>query len=423
MEVKTYDTVYDVIVIGGGFAGSAAALAAARNGANTLLIERINALGGAPSTMNVNPFMNYRTRIPETGEVKVLSRGIFEELVNALEEAGAMYYNIFNPEWLKIILNRKMEEAGVHLLFNSQLISAKREGNRVCSVTVANKSGLMELRAKMFIDCTGDADLAYDAGFPCRLGRPEDSLCQPMTLNFMVGNVDIKAFDASRDQIVPLWLAEKEKGYIKNPMDGIMIFRTTIPSVLRLNATRVVRKNPVDAWELTEADIEAREQIVELWKFMREKIKGCENCQLLNSAPVTGVRESRMIDGEHILTADELIACTQFEDRIACGNYDIDIHNPEGTGTSHRYFPDGEYYTIPYRSLIPKGAENLLVAGRCISATHEAQASIRIMPIVCTLGEAAGTAAGIALRTGKTVQTVDIPTLQDALRKANACIE
>ena len=202
-----------------------------------------------------------------------------------------------------------------------------------------------------------------------------------------------------------------------------MLFHTTIPSILRLNATRVVKKNPVDPWELTEADIEAREQIAELLQFMRERVPGCEHAELVFSAPVTGVRESRMIDGEHVLTAEELIACTRFEDRIACGNYDIDIHNPEGSGTSHRFFPPGEYYTIPYRSLIPKGADNLLVAGRCISCTHEAQASIRIMPIVCTLGEAAGTAAAIAAESGVSVRGVDVPLLQDRLRKAGACSE
>ncbi len=423
MRIQNHDTCYDLLVVGGGLTGSAAALAAARNGQQVLLVERINALGGAPSTMTVNPFMPYTTRMPDTGETKVLSRGIFEELVNELRANDAMLYNAFNPEWLKIILNRKMEEAGVHLLFNHQFVDAEREENRVTAVLVAGKDGILRLKAKQFIDCTGDADLAFLAGFPCRLGRPEDGLCQPMTLNFLVGNIDPVAFDTKGSNYVERWAEEKKRRPIRNPMDGIMLFHTTIPSILRLNATRVVKKNPVDPWELTEADIEAREQIAELLQFMRERVPGCENAQLVFSAPVTGVRESRMIDGEHILTAEELIACTRFEDRIACGNYDIDIHNPEGSGTSHRFFPAGEYYTIPYRSLIPKGADNLLVAGRCISCTHEAQASIRIMPIVCTLGEAAGTAAAVALESGVSVRDIDVPLLQDKLRKAGACIE
>lgn len=413
---------YDVIVIGGGFAGSAAALASARNGASVLLVERINALGGAPATMGVNPFMRYSTRMPD-GSIKYLSRGIFEELVDGLRAADAMRNNSFNPEWLKIILDRKMKEAGVDVLFNSQFISAEREGNALRSVTVANKSGLVTLSASCFIDCTGDADVAFAAGFPCRLGRPEDGLCQPMTLNFMICDVDPKVFPEIQSQIVPLWRAEQAKGYIRNPMDGIMVFSTTSDSIVRLNATRVIKKNPVDGWELSEADMEAREQIVELWMFLKEHVPGFENCRILSSAVQTGVRESRMIDGEHILTGEELIACTKFEDGIAAGNYDIDIHNPEGSGTSHHFFEPGAYYTIPYRSLIPKGAENLLVAGRCISATHEAQASIRIMAIVCTLGEAAGTAAALAVRDGRGVSGIDVRELRDTLRAAGACID
>lgn len=422
MNNQTIERTYDVIVVGGGFAGCGAALAAARNGAKTLLIERINALGGAPATMGVNPFMRYFTKDPATGETVYLSRGIFEELVADMNAAEETRNNIFNPEWLKILLNRKMLEAGVDLLFNSYAVSVEREGNRVKTVTVANKSGMMKLAASYFIDCTGDADVAALADFPFRLGRPSDGLCQPMTLNFLIGGVDPELFEQNYWNIVPLWKAEKEKGYIKNPMDGIMVFHTTFPGIVRLNATRVVRRNPVDGWDVTQADIEAREQVVELWHFLRDHVPGFANCRILSTAMQTGVRESRMIDGEHILTSEELVACTRFDDRIAAGNYDIDIHNPEGSGTSHYFFPDGQYYTIPYGSLIPKDAENLLVAGRCISATHEAQASIRIMPIVCTLGEAAGTAAALAVKAGCPVKQVDVAALQETLTKANAFI-
>ncbi len=413
---------YDVIVIGGGLAGCGAALAAARNGAKTLLVERINALGGAPCTMGVNPFMPYKTRDPETGELIPLSRGIFAELENNLREAGAMRQNAFNAEWLKIVLNRMMLASGVELLFNSVAASVKREGDRITSVTVSNKSGLVELKASYFIDCTGDADVAMLADFPYRLGRPGDQLCQPMTLCFQICNVDPDKFNEVQHTIIPKWQEEHKKGYIKNPMTEIMVFHTPIPSVVQLNATRIVKKNPTDCWELTQADIEAREQIVELYTFLRKFIPGFENCHLVNSAPQTGVRESRMIDGEYVLSAEEMKDCVRYPDRIAAGNYDIDIHNPEGSGTSHYFFPQGQYYTIPYRSLIPKNAENLLVAGRCISATHEAQASIRILPIVCTLGEAAGTAAALAVKAGCNVKDVDVPTLQKTLTDAGAFI-
>ncbi|MDD4124577.1 MAG: FAD-dependent oxidoreductase [Eubacteriales bacterium] len=414
---------YDIIIIGGGFAGCGAALAAARNGAKTLLVERLNCLGGAPCAMAVNPFMRNWTKMPETGEIKQLSKGIFEETVNDLRSMGAMRSNIFNPEYLKIILNHKMAEAGAELLFNSFFVTAEREGSRVKSVTVANKSGLVRLEGDYFIDCTGDADAAFSAGFPTRLGRPSDHLCQPMTLCFSIAGVDPVKFDEQYYKIVDIWREEKKKGYIKNPMDGIMVFHTVFPGIVQLNATRVIKYNPVDCRDITKADIEAREQVFELHNFLVNHIPGFENSKVLSTAVQTGVRESRMIDGEHILTADELITCTKFEDAIAAGNYDIDIHNPEGSGTSHYFFPEGQYYTIPYRCLVPKGSDNLLVAGRCISATHEAQASIRIMAIVCTLGEAAGTAAAIASADNKTVRDIDINKLRATLAANNACID
>ena len=226
---------------------------------------------------------------------------------------------------------------------------------------MANKSGLTELEADFFVDATGDADVASSAGFPTRLGRPEDNLCQPI-LVFRSAAFRAK-FNENQGRIVPLWQEEKKKGTIRNPMDGIMVFHSTSPGIVNLNATRIVKRNPVDAYDVTAADIEAREQMVELHDFLKKRVPGFENSMILSSAVQTGVRESRMIDGEHLLTAEELVACTVFEDAIACGNYDIDIHNPEGSGTSHYFFPAGQYYTIPYRSLIPKNAENLLVAG------------------------------------------------------------
>ncbi len=413
---------YDIIVIGGGFAGCGAALSAARNGAKVLLVERINALGGAPCTEAINPFMRNATRMPESGKDEELSRGIILELIDAMTAENATRGNIFNPEYLKIVLNRKMKEAGVDLLFNSMLVSAKKEGGRVVSATVANKAGLMELEADYFVDATGDAALAYFAGFPTRLGRPEDGLCQPMTLCFSIGGVDQEKFDKNCGTIVPKWIEEKKKGYIKNPMDGIMVFHSCFKGIVNLNATRIVKRNPVDPMDVTEADIEAREQMVELHEFLKNHIPGFENSMILSSAIETGVRESRMIDGEHVLTSEELVACTVFDDAIAAGNYDIDIHNPEGSGTSHYFFPEGQYYTIPYRSLIPKDSENLLVAGRCISVTHEAQASIRIMRIVCALGEAAGAAAAIASKSGCGVRDIDVKALQNQLTAQGAFI-
>ena len=165
--------------------------------------------------------------------------------------------------------------------------------------------------------------------------------------------------------------------------------------------------------------MEAREQMIEMFHFLKDNIPGFEKAQLLFSAEI-GVRESRMVDGQYILSGEDLQACKRFEDVIACGNYDIDIHNPAGSGTSHYYFPEGQYYDIPFRSLRPLKADNLMVAGRCISVTHEAQASIRIMPICCALGEAAGVAASVAAKQNARLDDIAIGDVQALLRQDGA---
>ena len=192
--------------------------------------------------------------------------------------------------------------------------------------------------------------------------------------------------------------------------------------VLHFNTTRVVKLDPTNPFDVSKAEVIARKQIHELIGFLKENSNAFNESALISVAVNIGVRESRKLKGVHILTGDELINCTCFEDSIALGNYDIDIHSPTGTGTSHRYFADGEFYTIPYRSLLPKEYDNLLVAGRCISATHEAQASVRIMPICCCLGEAAGTAVAMAQNTNRNVHTVDIKALQKTLTENGAVL-
>ena len=418
---------YDLAVIGGGFAGAAAAISAARAGISVLLVEKSNSLGGAASVNLVNPFMPNRTKLTEDGEKKDfdLSRGLFAEIADRL--LGKTVFErtpccAFREEYLKLILNRMATDAGVDLLFHSYLIGAKARNNRVDSVSIANKSGIQDIEANYFIDATGDADLAVMAGFPYRLGRESDGLCQPMTLCFRVVNVDREKFEKSRHKMNELYNEFKEQGRIKNPREDILVLSGIADNMLHFNSTRIIRRNPVDAFDLTKAEIEAREQVFELFDFLKKNIDGFQKADIISTASEIGVRESRMIDGEYILTGDDLVECRTFEDSIALGNYDIDIHNPEGSGTSHYYFPEGKYYTVPYRTLIPKASKNLLVAGRCISVTHEAQASIRIMPIVCCLGEAAGTAASIAEKTNAYVGEIDVQLLRKKLKEQGAVL-
>ena len=411
---------YDLVIIGGGFTGVAAAVAAARSGAEVLIVEKSNCLGGAAVNALVNPFMPYSTKID--GERVELSTGIFKEIHQRLEERHAMRGESFLEEELKYILNEMVMEAGIDLLFHAYIFRAERCGDKIESIGVASKSGEVLISADYFIDATGDAQVAYLAGCPTTLGREPDHLCQPMTLCFRLGNVDVDKFYTSRESLKAAHKQSLEAGELMNPRENILVFRTPIPNVLHFNTTRVVKKNPTSPEEVTEAEILARKQVYEIYDFMKQHADGLENSFLMMTAPEIGVRESRMIVGDYLLTEQDCRGCVKFEDAIAACNYDIDIHNPEGTGTSHYYFKDGEYYTIPYRSLIPRGVSNLLVAGRCISSDHGAQASYRIMPVVCCIGEAAGEAIGLLTKTKASVREVDVKKLQNRLKENGAFI-
>ncbi len=411
---------YNIAVLGGGFAGVAAALAAARNGSRVILIEKSNCLGGAATNCLINPFMPYKTKI--NGVQTALSAGLFQEIHRRLEARNAIRYEDFLEEELKYLLNDMVMEAGVTLLFHAYLVRVQKNGERIQAVSVATKSGELCIRADCFIDATGDAQLAYLADCPTILGREPDHLCQPMTLCFRVGNVDVEAFFAGKNKIDTLYAQHLAAGRWINPREDILVFRTPIPNVLHFNTTRVVKKNPTSPMEVTEAEILARRQVFEMYAFLKENADGMKDSFLMMTAAEIGVRESRMIVGDYVLTESDCRNGKHFEDAIAACNYDIDIHNPEGTGTSHYYFPEGMYYTIPYRCLIPKGVENLLVAGRCISSDHGAQASYRIMPVVCCLGEAAGIAAALATRARGYVRAIDVKELQRKLTESHAFI-
>jgi hypothetical protein len=412
---------YDLAVIGGGFAGVAAALAAARGGADVIIIEKSNSLGGAANICLVNPFMPYKTKID--GKEVALSAGIFREIHERLEARGAMRGETFLEEELKFVMSEMVAEAGISLLYHAYIFKAHKDGERITAVSVATKQGEVVIEADYFIDATGDAQLAFLSDCPTVLGRESDNLCQPMTLCFRVGNADVEKFYASKPKLAEAHKKALEAGELINPRENVLVFKTPIHNVLHFNTTRVVKKNPTDPADVTEAELLARRQVYEIYEFMKKHADGLENSFLMMTAAEIGVRESRMIVGDYVLTESDCRAFTKFEDGIAACNYDIDIHNPEGSGTSHYYFGDGEYYTIPYRSLVPLGVNNLLVAGRCISSTHEAQASYRIMPVCCTLGEAAGAAVAVACKGGAVaMKNVNVKRVQEILRANGAFI-
>ena len=417
---------YELLVLGGGFAGAAAAICAARRGVKTIIVDKSGYLGGSATNCLVLPFMPNKTKVD--GEVKQLSQGLIDEIRDELEKLipnRENHRDHFHDEYLKLVLDRMAVKAGVDILYHALLSEVKAEDGKLKSVVFAVKGGSVEITADYFIDASGDADMAYMCGCPTRLGRDGDNLCQPMTTCFRVMNVDFKTFyEEKNTKLNEIYKEKQACGEITNPRENILVFKYIIGNVLHFNTTRVIKLNPTDPFDVTKAEMIAREQVFEMMDFLKKNSEAFKDAQLINIASEIGVRESRMIIGEYVLTGKDLVDCRVFEDSIALGNYDIDIHNPSGTGTSHYYFPEGQYYTIPYRSLIPKGISNMLVAGRCVSCDHEAQASIRIMPIVCTLGEAAGVAVSVAKDSGTCEMTkVDVPELQKRLLENGAVIK
>ena len=411
---------YDVAVVGGGFAGVAAALAAAREGSRVILIEKGNALGGAAVNCLVNPFMPCATKI--NGVKTELAAGLFKDIYDRITTCVRGMERSYLEEDLKFVLNEMINEAGVQLLFHAYLCGVDVEDRRIRSVSVATRSGILCIEADYFIDATGDAQVAYLAGCPTVLGREPDHLCQPMTLCFKLGNVDVERFYGSREKLKAAHQQALKEGKLINPRENILVFKTPIPNVLHFNTTRVVKLNPTDPMDITKAEVIARKQVFEIYEFMKEHADGLENSFLMMTASEIGVRESRMIVGDYVLTETDCRKLTKFEDAIAACNYSIDIHNPEGAGTMQWYFPEGKFYTIPYRSLIPQKVKNMLVAGRCISSDHGAQASYRIMPTVCCIGEAAGAAVSLAAKKQTDVRNIDIRKLQAILKNNNAFI-
>ena len=406
---------FDLIVVGGGFAGCCAAMEAARHGKNVLLVDRYNCLGGTAQGGLVLPFMPYTTR--EEGNDRPLTGDLFLEVIEGLDALGGLGANrkCFDEEILKLVLQRMCLKYGVKLLLNTVVTGAQVKDGKVLSLSAWGKSKALTLTADNFIDATGDAELSVLAGAGYQLGREEDNLCQPMTLSFRVGGVDIPKARENRQLLNEMYLKWQAEGKITNPRENVLLFATCHDTVYHFNTTRVVKLDPTDPEQVTQAELIAREQVFEMMALLKE-IPGYEKAFLQATALQIGIRESRMVEGLYKLTVEDLKGLARFPDAIAVANYDIDIHNPEGSGTSHYYFAPGDWYEIPYRCLVPKGFTNLLVAGRCISSTHEAQASYRIMPYCAELGQAAGAAVAVALDGGNTLPEVDIGKVQDILR-------
>ena len=439
----------EVIVCGGGCAGVVAAIASARSGAKTILLEKTPVIGGTATNGLVGPFM---TCFDPQGERQII-KGIFDEMVCRMEAKGGAIHpsktgqvsdygcyihlrhnNVtpFHPETLKMVMMEMLMEAGVEVHLGISILDVKMEDDRIRSVIAFDGSQLVSFEGIQFIDCTGDGFVSLKAGVPCEMEDVEEGL-QPMTLFFWIYNADDKAIEEylCKDEALRFLpyhkiIEEKRaKGEFPVNRNKIGLYHMVNEGEWRLNTTRIQGMNPVDEEDLSKAYFEGLKQVEFLMDFFKT-LPGLENARIAQSGACMGVRESRRIRGEYVLTEQDMIENTQFEDCIALCSYPIDLHPAKGSMTGTGFKKEetelADVYQIPYRILLPQKVENLLVAGRCVSATHAALGAIRVMPPVFAMAQAAGTAAALCVGGGCDPKTINMIKLKQKLKEDNQCM-
>src|SRR5918994_5071923 len=440
----------DVLVVGGGPAGIGAALGAADAGASVILVERYGFLGGNATAALVMPLMSFHTQraaferadgaklFPtDHGPGEPVVAGALARLLSRLIMTGGAitpgpatgYVVPFDPELLKLSALELLDEAGVRLLFHAFASGVLADGP-LRGVVFETKSGPIVIRAKTVVDCTGDGDVAAAAGARFEVGREADGLVQPMTLMFRMVQFERAGFEAyvreHPDQwrgVHGLWdLIRKasEAGELDLPREDILFFGTPHEGEVSVNSTRVMRVLGTDVFDWSCAELESRRQMSQIATFLRRHVPGFARAYIAQSGVHTGVRETRRIVGDYQLTAEDVLEGRKFDDVVARGAYPVDIHNPKGSGTVLKRLPPGEAYDIPLRALLPQGVDGLLVAGRCLSGTHEAHSSYRVMPIVMATGQAAGVCAALAAKRAQTPRAVPVAEVQAALLRQRA---
>lgn len=431
---------YQVIVVGGGPAGVGAALSAARAGLKVLIIEQFNCLGGVATAGGHGHISKYNEW---NGQGRRIVGGIAQELRNDLVDFGAARQEghgvWFEVEALKTILDKKAIEENIDVLYYTFFSEAIVQQDTIKGVIVQNKSGRYPIYADRIIDCTGDGDVAASAGCSYDIGRPSDGKCQPVTLMFTIGGVQwdrVQHFMESYahdhpEEKTPWKLEGVYKTAIAN--GDMRPFQTgnmgwwwtnTRPDWVGVNFTHVIHIDTTKTEDLSRATMEARQQAYETIDVYKKYIPGMEHAHMISTPNTLGLRESRRIMGEHIIDEDSLKNQAQYEDSIGYGSFFVDIHGIDGPGMDPSVWrpPAGFKYQIPYRALVPLKIENLWVAGRCISCTHVALGSLRVMAQCIVEGEAVGLAAAISLHDQCSPREVNIAKLQERLRQQGAIV-
>ena len=429
----------DVLVVGGGPSGIIAALAAAEDGLNVALIESRSFVGG-----------NMTIGLPVLGFLgqkgNQIIKGLPQKLIDRLKRVDAssehrpcplhMSLTLVEPEAVKTVALEMLVESKVDVMFYTFCAGVVKDGDELKGVIVESKAGREVILAKVVVDCSGDADVAYRAGVPCEYGNEQGGV-QPPTLMFCMGGVDTEKLRLSIAQEPRTYLTDfipseyfgqnnqfvlvgmrgqiqkAQTAGLKLPTERTILITGLRKGEVWVNMTRVNGVNGTDPASLTYGEIEGRNQIIDIQKYLIGYVPGFENAYFLKTAPFLGIRETRRIVGQYTMTRDDIMSCRKFEDSVAVASYPLDIHHPQGGGCTLEWC--GDCYDIPYRSLIPQKVKNLIMAGRCVSATHEAMSAIRVMAPCMAMGEAAGRAAKMAVREGVQPSEVNVGKLQKEL--------
>ena len=450
-RVATVAADVDVLVVGGGPAGLGAALGAATAGARVVLTERYGFLGGnatAALVMPLTSFHAHRNRTPSIDETALFPpdqgpgepvvAGAFRHLLRRLVRArGALtptertgFTVPFDPEVFKHVALELLDKAGVHFLLHAFASGVLGRDGRAGGAVLETKSGPVVVRARAVVDCTGDGDIAALAGAPFAVGREQDGLVQPMTLMFRMVQLEREAFAAYArahpDQwrgVYGLWdlvARATAAGELDLPREDVLFFGTPHEHEVSVNSTRVTGALGTSVWDLTRAEWESRRQLAQIAAFLRKYVPGFAQAYVAQSGTTIGVRETRRVRGDYELTAADVLTARKFDDVVARGAYPIDIHDPAGKGTRLERVPPGDAYDIPLRCLLPQRLEDVVVAGRCISGTHEAHSSYRVMPISMATGHAAGICAALAALTRRATREVPSVDVQRELLRQHA---